>query len=255
MADNNDDFTDLTEDAEAGGKGEKKKKKEKKPKQAPTPAETPAPTADKKAKGGKKKGGMLKLLLIIVPVVLIGAFAAAVVLNFFGTRDMVNGWVSEPLKDFLIWLDPELSEIEETIRQSGDERSAGLDVREGELDAREEEIGVREAEAESREEQQDRRSSALDRREAAMNEAAEAAPRPDDPRRELTEQELADIQSVSRTYAQMPPETAAEILTELYEIHDVAMILFHMTERNVAAILGALEVGFAARVTELLLGN
>jgi flagellar motility protein MotE (MotC chaperone) len=105
------------------------------------------------------------------------------------------------------------------------------------------------------EEQLDRRSIGLDRREAALNQAAEVAPRPDDPRRELTEQELADIQSVSRTYAQMPPETAAEILMELYEMHDVARILFHMTERNVAAILAALEVEYAARVTEMLLGN
>ena len=71
--------------------------------------------------------------------------------------------------------------------------------------------------------------------------------------RAMSDQELADIQSLSRSYAQMDPGIAAGILVELKDEQHVATILYHMVERNAAAILSVMEPAFAARITEILL--
>jgi len=260
MAEN---ITDLTDDEEPDPKGKKKKPpKEKKEKKAKAPKAPKAPK-EKKAKKEKppkvpkgereKSGGLkLKLIIILIIIVLIVAFCAAVYLNFFGLGDMVLNPVSDWLLSVVVWLNPEFSSVQKELVSMSDARQEELDAFEQELNTREEELERREEDANNRERQIDRRSTSLDRREEQLDQRYEETT----PlfRRVLTEQELADIQSLSRTYSQMSPETAADILTELYEPRDVASILYYMTERNAAAILAVMEVEYAVTITEILLG-
>ena len=63
------------------------------------------------------------------------------------------------------------------------------------------------------------------------------------------------MQSLSRSYAQIAPAAAADILIKLKDEQHVAAILYFMSERNAAAILSAMESEFAARITDILLVN
>ena len=255
--------TDLTEGEEPGGK-EKRIKRPAKEKKEPEPREPQAPPAkdekpgkkgkgDKGKKGGKKKGSKVWVILIIILVllVLIAAFCAAVYFNLFGFGDIILEPVGEWLFGIMVWIDPEFSSVDKELSARGDERNAALDEREHGLDTREAELAAREEAANTREKQNDRRATALDRREDLLNIREDT----DTPlfRRDLTEQELADVASLSRTYAQMSPETAAEILAGLYEPMDIASILYFMAERNAATILAAMEVEMAVIITDILL--
>jgi len=72
-------------------------------------------------------------------------------------------------------------------------------------------------------------------------------------RPDITDQELEDMISLSRTFTQMSPETAAVILVQLYDPRDVASLLYYMGERNAAAILAVMDISYAAEITEILL--
>ena len=72
-------------------------------------------------------------------------------------------------------------------------------------------------------------------------------------RREMTEEELEDMMSISTLYTQMAPEAAAARLVRLYDPRDVAAILYFMGERNAAAIMSVMTVEYAAEITEILL--
>ena len=274
MADNiNNDLTDLTENGTDTGKEKGKKKKEKKP---PPDIRAEAPEDDDKAgkkegkrgkkdKAGKKKGIKLKLILIIIPIILVAAVVAALILNFFGARDILNGLVSEPILKTIVWLDPQFTSVNKVLVNRSEEREkelskreAGLDERETKIEAREETldereivINARETAVVSSEAQIKKRSDELDKREAVLNDQElEQIPIY---LREMTEQERADKVSLSRSYGNMAPETAADILSKLSDLQNVAAILYFMSERNAAAILSEMEPVFAARITEILL--
>ena len=230
MADNiNDDFTDLTEDENAG----KGKKKPAKKAPAPKAAQKAAAVPDKKDKSGKKKGGKLKIILIIVLVLLVAGFVfEEIYFNYLGMRDV--------LIDSVVKIDPEYGPRQVRL----DEREADLDLREAGIEARERSVGSRETTV-------DRRAAELDQREETLsNNTQSSAPIY---RRQLTAQEITDMESLSRSYSQMPPDAAAVILTELERMDDVAAILYYMNERNAASILSAMDPEFAARITEILL--
>jgi len=267
----NEDITDLTEDEEAAEKGKEKKKKEKK--QAPPPRQEDSGEAkpekkkkDKTAKGAGKKGDgggkksiKLKLILIIVPIVLVAACVAAVILNFFGARDILSGIVSDPLISAVVWLDPEFSTVDRELRKRSTEREDSLNKRGAELDEREndittseEELDTRAAELDAQEAQLNRRSDQLDRREEQLRQSQSPAGLPAY-QRELTEQEISDMRSLSRTYAQMPPESAASIIFHMHRPEDISTIIYYMSERNAAAILAELDPVFAALITEFLI--
>lgn|GEM_PF-3513888 len=244
MADNkNDDITDLTEE-----KPEKSKAKVKKPAAPPVSKQKETP---KKANGDKKKSSKLPIIIICAIVVLIALCLVMVIMNLFGARDWAGGVLKDPLINTIIWLDPEFSSIEETLRNSSDERQAELDEFEKEIKARASDIEEREAAAETRDQQLNRRSDALDRREQNISQTESS----DTPifRRVLTEEEIAAMQSLSRAYAAMEPEAAAQIMAEIYSLDDSAVILFYMTERRAGAILAAMHPEMAARITEILL--
>ena len=257
------DITDLTEEEESGkkGKGKKKTPKEKKEK-APKAPKEPKDGKEKRVKqpkGEGKKFGKLKLILIIVLAVLIIAAAcgAAIYLNLFGVGDIVLGTISDWLLQLVVWVDPQFSSVEEELRSMSDAREESLNIREQEADerltVREEELARREEDANNREKQLDRRETSVEKRQQEVDSWLDNTT----PlfRRELTDLELSDLTSLSRSYSQMIPETAAEILVELYEPMDAATILYYMAERNASQILAAMEVEDAVVVTEILLGN
>ena len=260
-----DERNELTEEGGPDPKGKGKKKalkekalKEEAPKQ-PKSGKEKKEKEPKAPKGERKKLGKLKLILIIVLAVLIIAAAcgAVIYLNLFGVGDIVFGTISDWLLSLIVWVDPNFSSVDEELRSISDAREEDLNAREEGLNKRqndfEEELTKREEDANNREKQ-------LDRREAAVEKRAQEVEKTWDMttplfRRVLTDEELSDLNSLSRSYSQMAPETAAEILVELYDPMDAATILYYMTERNAAAILSEMEVENAVVVTEILLGN
>ena len=237
MADN-DNITDLAGEGDSGGaetgeqgktqKAAKAKKAPQAPKDMP-----PAPAPQAVAKKKKKKGRKLKIILILVLVVLVVGFVAEeIIFNYLGVRDMFI--------DAVISLDPEYGEREQRY----------VDW-EADLTARESEMSRREQAVQSRQGQNERRTIELNLMEEELKEQQQSLT----PlwRRVMSEQELADMQSLSRSYALMAPETAAERLVQLEDMEDVAAIMYYMVERNAAAILAAMEPEYAAALTEILL--
>ena len=210
------------------------------------------------SKVGKKDRLLLKFILIAIPVLLIAICVGFVIYNFFGARDILGGWLKDPLIKTVTWLDPEFSAVDDELRSMSDERIAQADEREAALDGRETELDIREAEMDKRdaglndrEKQLDRRSTSLDKREADI--AQEESKTVPISQRVLTDDELSSYQSLGRMYANMDPEAAAKILTDMTDPYDSATILYHMSERAAAAVLAAMNVGLAARLTELML--
>lgn len=249
---------DAGEDGAPGGQAEEKKVS--RPRPAPPPPPPAYAPADIRgmdrgaaAQGGKKGNLLLKILIFVIPIVLIAAFILMVFLNLFGLRGVMGGVFTDPLIDTVIWFNPDFSSIEKTIRDAGDRRAAGLDAREAAIAERESQVDGIYADLDEREAQLERRSAALDRRE--QNLEIEAPPDLPVYERTLTEEEIANLQSLSRTYGNMDPEAAANIMAELYSLEDMATILFYMTERKAAPILEAMDPELAARVTELLIGS
>jgi flagellar motility protein MotE (MotC chaperone) len=262
------DITDLTGDVDIKDKvkvkSKEKKKKDKEPgNSAPEQTNVGKPVKKGKARG-EGKGGKLKLkfnlkfILISIMVLLVAGFAALLASNLFEVRDIVGGIVKNPILSVLAWFEPEFRSIEDEFSAKFNEREAGLIERENGLDKREAGIVERENELDSlktsldkQESQLDRRSVSLDRREEQMDQTSDGK----GPvyRQIVSEQDLADMQSLGRSYAQMAPETAAAILTELKDEQYVAAIIYYMAERNAAAILAVMEPAFAARITELLI--
>ena len=226
---------------------------------------------------GKKKGLIIKLAIIIVPILLVAGFVTEELLfNYLGTRDIAR----DLLVTAVAKLDPEYTSIDDGLRSISDrrevrlnQREAGLNEREtgiakreeelnglaAELETREQAFGERESELETqvqeREELLDRRTEQLDKREEQLKQAREQEDALPSYQKQMTEQELADLMSVSSTYSNMAPEVAAAILAELRDPQDIAAILYYMRERNAASILAAMDPEFAARLTEILMNS
>ena len=266
MANNNDgDITDLTRDEGSVGKKKDNKKKVRESGIAkPMKTKLGKPGKKEKVKGEKKSGMLkLKLILISVPIVLILGFVAVLVTNLFSVRYVIGGFVKEPILSAVVWFDPEFSSVNEELRAKSTKREDALNMYETGLGERESKIAEKEAAIEeregllnTREVQLDRRVASLDTREEKLNQANKASSTAVPIYlRKMSEQEIADMQSLSLSYSKMAPETAADILAKLNDNKHVAAILYHMGERNAAAILEAMETEFAAKITEILLFN
>ena len=235
MADEiNEEITDLTEPELSGEEESAAPQPVRAPRQPrpPKPVEE-APATGKKKKAKKKKGGKLKIILIIAIPVLIAAFIfEELYYNYLGLRDVFI--------DAVFTLDPDRRTREQDLDE-WEQRLVGwetaLDLRERLLDSRESSYSRDLAELRIKEAQ------VIEKEESLLPLY----------RRLLTEQELLEMQSLSRTYTQMTPESAAAILVELHEPEDVAAILFYMVERYRAAILAVMEPEYAAELTEILL--
>ena len=247
MAD--DEITDLTEEEGSGDAGKGKKRGGKAPKE---PKE-PKALKEKRQKGEKVKtgaGGVI-IIMILVLVILIGGFSAALYFDIFSAREITADLITEPLLNVIIWLDPDYLEINQRLEAERETQEKIFEERTEDLDGREEVIVIREDSLGQREQQLEWRAQELDRREEhimAMYERTVPLWK-----RDMTEEELEDMLSLSRLYSQMSPEDAAARLVALHDPRDVAGILYYMNERNAASILAAFEVRYAAQITEILL--
>jgi len=253
--------TDLTEDGEpaAAGKGKKAPKAPKAPKE-PKAKKEPKVKKEKKVKDPKDQigkgggaGGII-LIMLLVLIILISGFAAALYFDVFNAREVIGDVLTDPLLDIIIWLDPGFSTISARLEAERMTLERRYQERNEELDEREDQILLLEGVLDTRESLLDRRENDLDRREEviiAMYERTVPLHRRDP----ISEQDLEDMRSLSRTYTQMAPDVASERLIRLYDPRDVAAILYFMAERNAAAILAAMDPGYAANITEILLYN
>jgi len=251
MAD--EEVTDLTEEgSSAPAKGKKPPKAPKEPKEPKTGKEP----KDKKDKGQKSKedkssaAGII-IIMILVLIILIGGFAAALYFDVLDARAIIADVVTAPLLEVVIWLDPEYHTISQRLRAEEEASVRRFIERAEELNRREEQIVIMENMLNSREIQVERRTNDLDRREEqilAMYERTVPLWK-----RDMTEEDLADMISISRTFSSMSPEEAATILVNLYDPRDVAAILYYMSERNTASILAQMDTRYAANITEILL--
>lgn len=257
MAD--EEITDLTDDGEASdapAKGKKAKppkapkaskddgesglKKEKKPKAKKDPGEKGSSTA-----------GVI-IIMILVLLILLGGFGAALYLDMFDARIIIADVITEPLLDIVIWLDPAFSSINNRLRIEAEMQERRFAERTEDLDEREDHIIDQEEILLTRERQLERRALDLDRREeqilAMYERTVPLFRRPD-----LTEQDIEDMIAIGQNFTQMSPESAAEILSTLYDPRDAAGILYYMAARSAGSILAAMEPRLAAEITEILL--
>jgi len=250
---------ETTEVAEGGDAGAASKAKQKAVK-APKAEKESKPDKDDKKKDPKKKGdkdggaGGIILIMLLVLVILIGGFAAALYFDVFSAREIIGEVITEPLLNIIIWLDPGFSSIHARLDAERVTQERRYQERTEELNEREVQIELLENILNTRETMPDRREIDLGRREEqiiAMYERTVPLHRRDP----MSEQDMEDMLSLSRTFTQMSPDEAADILVRLYDPRDVASLLYFMGERNAASILSVMEVGYAANITEILLYN
>ena len=259
MADNKENITDLTEKngapAAGGGAKNKTEKRPKPPKSAKT-------KAAKLAKGNKnstgkpkrKKGKIILFSILGLLVILIAGFIfEEISWNYLGTRDV--------FLDFVNRIDPE---YKETVHLTVERNEAALDKREADLEELKVSLDTRKTELDEREQSLksleadtnagfDRRRTQLDKLETELK-AREDRLTPIY-RTPMSEEALADMTSLSKTYSAMTPEAAADILANIYDAQDVAAILYYMSEKSAGAILSVMDAELAAEVTEILIHN
>ena len=247
------EVTDLTDGEDSGdGKGKDKgKKKEKAPKEPKKGKED----GEKEPKvRGERKGGSLGVivLMLLVLFLLVGGFGAALYFDALGARTVVGEAINDPLLDLVIWLDPWFHSVDTRLRAEAAMREERVRAMEDEMEGRVLEVADREALLDAVEAQISRRENELEHREAQLQAMLERAV-PLHRRADLTEQEIEEMLSLSETYAQMAPEIAANIMKAMHDPRDVAGLLFHMSERNRAAIMSVMDERYAAHITEILL--
>ena len=237
------DESGIEAEAEDAG-GKKKKRKEK--------AEKPEKQKDKEGAGSNL---LFKILVIAIPILLVGGFVfEEIYWNMLGVRD----WTCDALISAVSWLDPstasvrrtqwlrgkELDEREAEIAARDEEQKSESAARKAELDEREDSLMIREEEVEIY-------SSSLDKREQEMV-SMEVSKTPVY-RRELEEEELAEMEALSATFAAMTPDAAAEILMRMYNVGDVAAIIYFMPEKKAADIMASMDPAYAANLTQELM--
>ena len=235
-------------EAEAEDEGGKKKKRKEK-------ADKADKKKDKKDNDGKGGSLLFKILIVAIPILLVGGFVfEEIYWNMLGVRD----WTCNALISAVSWLDPSTASVRRTQWLRGKE----LDEREAELAARDEEqkteSAARKAELDEREdslllreEEVELFSSSLDKREQDMV-SMEVSKTPVY-RRELEEEELAELEALSATFAAMTPDAAAEILMRMYNVGDVAAIIYFMPEKKAADIMASMDPAYAANLTQELM--
>jgi len=247
------EVTDLTEDEDSGdgkgkGKGKKKEKAPKEPKKGKDDSEK-EPKVRSERKGGSL--GVIILMLLVL-ILLVGGFGTALYFDALGARTVVGEAINDPLLDLVIWLDPWFHSVDTRMRAEAAIREERVRAMEDEMEGRIFEITEREILLDAMEAQISRRENEILHREAQLQAMLERSV-PLHRRTDLTEQEMAEMLSLSETYAQMAPEVAANIMKAMHDPRDVAGLLLHMSERSRAAIMSAMDERYAAHITEILL--
>ncbi|MDR3311067.1 MAG: hypothetical protein LBS90_06935 [Oscillospiraceae bacterium] len=191
-----------------------------------------------------KNSGILRVVIVTVLVVLLLGAAGTVgyfglTQNLFKLRDKTHDLaVSVAYK-----LDPETADKAETLNK----REAELDLRQAQLDAYAEKLAKDESNYADK-------LTELEKWEQEIKNA-ESSLRPIF-RPPLNEQSVKDMQSVSKTYAAMSPEEAANILTIVMRVRGTdytAAVIYYMKEASAAAILAEMSPSDAATITAVLL--
>ena len=215
VADNAPDVNETAdEEQEAGGKGKQRRKSK-----------------------NAKKGGVLRRIFRIF--VLLLAVGVGVVGYFIIRHDQWS--LRSRAIDQLNLIDPQTYTYKQRLE-------AELET----LNDRELALNERAAKIASDEQRLDRRKTELDKRESDLN-VRDATPRAPIYRQPLSDQQLADMKSIGKTYENMDPTDAARIMATLYNAEDMAAIVYYMSERGAAAVLTEMDVRLAARITDLLL--
>lgn len=69
----------------------------------------------------------------------------------------------------------------------------------------------------------------------------------------VNEDDVAFMKNIGKIYAAMEPEIAADIMTRLYEVEDMAAIIYYMKQDSAASILENMNAVTAAQITNVLL--
>ncbi|NLT57776.1 MAG: hypothetical protein GXX99_02300 [Clostridiales bacterium] len=189
--------------------------------------------ADKKRARGDKKGrrGFWGLLALVVLIFFAAGFLVASV-----KKDL--GGVRSKLIETVNLLDPAYADLV-AREQQVELLEAGLATREQQVALLEEALNAR--------------ALLLDEREAAaLSRELERLPIY---RRNLDEDKQEEIRALGKTYANMDAEKAASIMGELYNVEDMATILYYMSSRSAAAVLEQMDQKLAAQITDELLKN
>lgn len=222
--------------------------KEKKPPKAKKPKAAKPPQAKKDKKGAKagkgqqpkERGGFPFIIipLALIVVLLIG-LGASIFFDFFQVRT--------GLINFLSSLDSQNHSYAETLQQ----RDEALTTREAEMAAQQEDLQRQQDKLKSDETKLNKRTADLDERERKLTELEIAAT----PiyRGELSDEKLAELKNLGKIYSSMSPESAANILPQLYSAVDMAAVLFYMDKTAAAAVMELLSPEISAQITTEML--
>ena len=189
----------------------------------------PVDNAEDSVKKPKKRGGIIKLIILIVFIIAAAAFL------FLSIRFDIGG-VRTKMIEAVNLLDPNYAQRVEILET--------LEQREAELIEREENAV-----------QEEQRLAELEEELFLFQDElySDQADRIPIYRRRMNEKDLADMVSISLTYAKMDPVAAAEIMSSLETVEDMAAVIYYMNESNAAAIMSEMDSSIAAEITVLLL--
>lgn len=177
----------------------------------------------------KKKGKAFKIAVSVFLILAVAGFLViSLMYNLFSVRDSLLKTAYSMDPDFVA-----AGQLRDQLAQ-----------KETELADRESKVSAEEQRLAELKKKLDERKKELDQRER------ESIPIY---RRPMTEDELGDMKSIGKIYAEMQPEDAAAILISLYSTEDMAAVLYHMSEKSSAAILSAMDTTVAAEITDMLL--
>ena len=180
------------------------------------------PSAKEKPAKVKGSGGVIGLVILFILIIAaIAALYFAIQFNFGGTRDAIIDTVNK--------LDPEYVKYTEKLAELAERESA--------------------VEAVEKRNETETKRIAKENQELADKRINQTPIY----RRNLSETELAEMQSLGQIYTAMEPATAAAIMAELYTVRDMATIIYYMREAAAAAVLAEFAPALAATITEELL--
>ena len=187
--------------------------------------------AEKNGKDKKKKSKLPLFIFIVVPILLLAAFLTAhFYLDFFGWK--------EPMFDMIHHLDPNFTELAD--------REAALSDGEAKLEQRETALSERENSIAAKDLQLQTRESELLKAEKARVPVY---------RPPVNDSDKEYMESISKIYAGMEPEKAAEVMVNLYSVEDMAAIIYFMSTSKAATILEFMTPKLAAQITDQLINT
>jgi flagellar motility protein MotE (MotC chaperone) len=185
--------------------------------------------AKDKEKPRKKRKGFIIVFILVFLFVIIGGAVLMFIYDFFSIQGIVF--------EFLHNLDPDYAQNVTIKERNNVQKEAELEAFEEELNARQTGLDIRQRE--------------LDEAEASL-ESAQGNINPIywPP---VNEEDIQFMEDISTTFAAMEPVNAADIMVRLYDVEDMAAIIYYMDEDAAGAILESMSAVTAAQITNALL--